>query len=185
MMPQLDDKRKIGIGLTAFGVLFTFLGVLFFFDRGFLAMGNLLFVAGLTLTIGTDATLRFFRKNLQGSAFFLGGIAVVVYGWTMLGMGLELYGFWQLFRGFIPNVLLFFRKIPVLGKILDLPVLKTVRVLGPQSASFISIAQWLEAKIPVCRSLWQHVVGNQYVELSFPAFDTYWCKVVSLWVIPC
>jgi len=92
---------EIGIGLTGFGFVLTFLGVLFFFDKGLLAMGNvcrhmrlptacsqpcavppllsfdrgsaliarlcmqILFVAGVAMTIGAQATLRFFlrRKN--------------------------------------------------------------------------------------------------------------------------
>ena len=68
-------KTEIGVGLTAFGVLFTFLGVAFFFDRGLLAMGNLLFLSGVALTIGPRATLRFFtrRKNMRVSFFFFGG----------------------------------------------------------------------------------------------------------------
>ena len=39
-MYGIDDTRKIGFGLSAAGVLFTVLGVLLFFDRGLLAMGN-------------------------------------------------------------------------------------------------------------------------------------------------
>ncbi len=45
--PPLDPPRhrvvpsaEIGVGLTGLGFLFLMLGVLFFFDRGLLAMGN-------------------------------------------------------------------------------------------------------------------------------------------------
>ena len=54
----LDDRRKIDLGLTGFGVFFMFLGCLFFFDRGFLAMGNLLFLSGVTMIIGPRSTVR-------------------------------------------------------------------------------------------------------------------------------
>eukprot|EP00983_Pelagomonas_calceolata_P089250 1157297-Pelagomonas_calceolata.AAC.7 len=36
----MTDQRKIGLGLTAFGILFTVLGMLMLFDRGLIAMGN-------------------------------------------------------------------------------------------------------------------------------------------------
>ncbi|KAL4537460.1 hypothetical protein Ndes2526B_g04641 [Nannochloris sp. 'desiccata'] len=69
---MLDDKRKIGVGLTALGMLFLFLGMLFFFDRGLLAMGNILFLAGVTMTIGFQSTIKFFMrpKKLQGNRIF-------------------------------------------------------------------------------------------------------------------
>lgn len=38
--PQVRNEAEIGLGLTGFGVLFSFLGIIFFFDKGFLAMGN-------------------------------------------------------------------------------------------------------------------------------------------------
>ncbi|GFR47756.1 hypothetical protein Agub_g9521 [Astrephomene gubernaculifera] len=124
----LNDQRKIGLGLTAFGILFTVLGMLLFFDRGLIAMGNLLFLAGLATTIGFNSTVSFFmkKKNRKGSAFYLGGCAVVVYGWTVIGLVLEAYGFWCLFCEFFPTVLQFLRRVPVLSKVLDLPILKLV-----------------------------------------------------------
>ncbi|KAJ6420626.1 hypothetical protein OIU84_028054 [Salix udensis] len=37
---EMTDRKKIGLGLTGFGIFFSFLGIVFFFDKGFLAMGN-------------------------------------------------------------------------------------------------------------------------------------------------
>jgi hypothetical protein len=34
------SRAEIGIGLTFFGVMFTILGVVFFFDQGLLSLGN-------------------------------------------------------------------------------------------------------------------------------------------------
>lgn len=124
----MDDRRKIGVGLTGVGFLFSFLGVIFFFDKGLLAMGNILFVAGVAMTIGTQATIRFFirPKNYKGSAAFLAGFILVVWGWAIIGSIVELYGFFLLFSGFFPTVLNFLRTIPVLGRLLDAPALKRV-----------------------------------------------------------
>ena len=89
---KLAHETEIGLGLTGFGVFFSFLGILFFFDKGLLAMGNvsyiyfdlfyfvlfsvtfsnallffchsnqILFVSGVSLTIGLKSTLQFFMK---------------------------------------------------------------------------------------------------------------------------
>ena len=65
---------------------------------------------------------------VQGSIFFLSGVGLVVWGWAIVGMIVETYGFWCLFAGFIPTALSFLRRIPVFGRILDLPVFKKVRI---------------------------------------------------------
>lgn len=118
-------NREIGIGLTGFGVLFTFLGVIFFFDKGLLAIGNILFLAGVTLTIGMKGTISFFLKprNYKGSVLSGAGFCLVLFGWAFLGVIVEGYGCFLLFSGFWPTVLVFMSRLPIIGPILQQPFL--------------------------------------------------------------
>ncbi|XP_072309530.1 golgi transport 1Ba isoform X2 [Eucyclogobius newberryi] len=126
-MISLTDSQKIGMGLTGFGVFFLFFGMILFFDKALLAIGNVLFVVGLSFVIGLERTFRFFfqRHKLKASSFFLGGVLIVLIGWPIVGVLLETYGFFLLFRGFFPVVVGFIRRIPVLGVLLNLPFISS------------------------------------------------------------
>ncbi|PHU21184.1 hypothetical protein BC332_06291 [Capsicum chinense] len=41
MAYELDEQNKVGLGLIGFGILFTFLAIILFFDRGLLALANI------------------------------------------------------------------------------------------------------------------------------------------------
>lgn len=115
---DLEDKRElqieaaraapasceIGVGTTGFGIFFILFGMLLYFDSVLLAFGNLLFLTGLSLIIGLRRTFSFFfqRHKFKGTSFFLGGVVIVLLRWPLLGMCLETYGFFSLFRGFFP-----------------------------------------------------------------------------------
>ena len=60
IMIELSDLQKIGLGLVGFGGLFLTFGVFLFLDKVLLALGNVLFLAGLCLLIGVGRTLNFF-----------------------------------------------------------------------------------------------------------------------------
>mmetsp|Transcript_10645 Transcript_10645/g.48911 ORF Transcript_10645/g.48911 Transcript_10645/m.48911 type:complete len:138 (-) Transcript_10645:2209-2622(-) len=122
----MDDLQKIGIGLTSFGLLFTSLGIITFFDSGFLIMGNILFLSGLTLTIGPRRTVKFFIKpqNHVGSSCFLGGLTLVLIGWPVVGIFAECYGFLVLFRSFFPTVVTFLKQLPFFRSVFTVPMVK-------------------------------------------------------------
>ncbi|XP_046373354.1 vesicle transport protein GOT1B-like [Haliotis cracherodii] len=126
-MMQVTDFQKIGVGLAGFGIAFLFLGVMFLFDKGLLAIGNILFLAGLAFVIGLERTARFFfqKHKVKATGFFLGGILVVLLGWPMVGMCVEMYGFFLLFSGFFPVAVNFLRRVPVVGTILNLPGIRS------------------------------------------------------------
>ncbi|XP_048500808.1 vesicle transport protein GOT1-like [Beta vulgaris subsp. vulgaris] len=125
---EMDDRKKIGLGLTGFGFCFTCLGVIFLFDKGLLAMGNILFLSGVALTIGLKSTLGFFTKpqNFKGTVSFGAGFFFVIIGWPIIGMILELYGFIVLFSGFWPTLAVFLQRIPILGWVLQHPIFRSL-----------------------------------------------------------
>lgn len=122
-MIEISDVQKIGVGLTGFGVFFLFLGIVFLFDKGLLAIGNILFLVGLAFVIGLERTFKFFfqQHKLKATGFFIGGMLIVLIGWPLIGMCVESYGFFLLFGGFIPVVINFLRRVPVIGTLLNLP----------------------------------------------------------------
>ena len=119
---------EIGAGLTAFGLLFMVLGVLLFFDGGLLAIGNVLFLSGITLIIGLAKTFTFFMRKhkIRGTVCFLLGIVLVFLKWPVIGICVELFGFIIIFGDFFPIVITFLRQLPILGNILNLPGISTV-----------------------------------------------------------
>lgn len=128
---------EIGVGLSAFGMVLVGLGVILFFDAGLIAIGNILFLSGVSMIIGIQKTLVFFtrRDKMKGSIAFFAGFLLVLIKWTILGILIEAFGFLNLFGDFFPVVVGFLRQLPVIGKLLNLPGIRQVvdRVGGYQN----------------------------------------------------
>ena len=97
-------------------VSFTEISILY---RGFYCSS----FTGLFLVIGVEKSARFFlqAERLKGSLFFFGGVLILLLGWPILGMIIEIYGFVTLFGGFFPMAINFLRCVPVISTILALP----------------------------------------------------------------
>ncbi|KAM3683564.1 hypothetical protein ACJW31_12G157400 [Castanea mollissima] len=122
--------QKIGLGLTGFGIFFSFLGIVFFFDKGLLAIGNVnTFLLRVILTIVLKSTMQFFmkRQNFKGTISFGVGFFLVVIGWPTLGMILEAYGFilYSSGPGFWPIMAVFLQSIPILGWLFQQPYIRS------------------------------------------------------------
>ncbi|KAF8947386.1 Golgi Transport [Haplosporangium gracile] len=119
---------KIGVGLTAFGLFFMLMGVMMFFDGGLLAIGNILFLAGLTMVIGPQKTMFFFARpqKIRGTICFFMGILLIFIKWPIIGILVELFGFINLFGDFFPVIIGFLRRLPVIGNILSAPGISKV-----------------------------------------------------------
>ncbi|GER33227.1 Got1/Sft2-like vescicle transport protein family [Striga asiatica] len=99
---ELNEQKKIGLGLVGFGIFFFFLAIILFFDRGLLALGNIFWLAGVAILLGWRSTWQLFtnRRNYKGSVSFLLGIFFIFVRWPVLGILVEIYGCLVLF-GFL------------------------------------------------------------------------------------
>eukprot|EP01127_Copromyxa_protea_P016425 TRINITY_DN4882_c0_g1_i2.p1 TRINITY_DN4882_c0_g1~~TRINITY_DN4882_c0_g1_i2.p1 ORF type:complete len:118 (-),score=9.44 TRINITY_DN4882_c0_g1_i2:128-481(-) len=98
------------------------------FDQGLMSVGNLGFMAGITMTAGPAKIFTIFKEgNIFGTAsFFFGFFLVLLKGWAWLGMLIELFGFINIFRSFFPLILTCARYVPILGSFLSLPGIDSV-----------------------------------------------------------
>ncbi|KAK3127164.1 hypothetical protein QOZ80_7AG0569240 [Eleusine coracana subsp. coracana] len=81
MTYEISEIKKVGIGLVGFGILFSFLGVILFFDRGFVGSGAYVMFVATQIFCGQ-------LGNLELTAASLGttGVQAFAYG-LLLGMG--------------------------------------------------------------------------------------------------
>jgi hypothetical protein len=116
---MFSDNTKIGTGLLFLGCVFLFLGCMFLFDSAMLALGDILFLTGLTMTIGVSRTIRFFSRpdRMRGIISFGAGIFLVLIRWPIFGMILQFYGMIYLFGQFFPIAAQSMREVPIVGEI--------------------------------------------------------------------
>ncbi|KAI9001945.1 Got1/Sft2-like family-domain-containing protein [Gaertneriomyces semiglobifer] len=111
----LAGPQKFGAALTGAGIFFFVVGVMLFLDKGLMAVGNLLFVSGITFLLTPSRTVAFFsrRDRLSSTACFLSGIVLVLIRWPFVGLVLEVFGVFNLFGPFLPTVLGFMKGLLV------------------------------------------------------------------------
>lgn len=96
---------EFGVAFTFGGFLFFLFGIFTFFDRALLALGNILFLIGVFLIIGSQKTYIFFTRpnKRRGSLFFLVGAFLILLKWTFLGFIIESLGIIGLFGDFLAS----------------------------------------------------------------------------------
>ena len=121
-----SDNTKIGTGMLFLGCVFLILGVVFFFDSAMLALGDILFLTGLTLTIGVSRTIRFFSRpdRMRGIVAFFGGVVLVFLRWPIFGMIGQFYGMIYLFGQFFPIAAQSMKDTPVIGELFRVPAVE-------------------------------------------------------------
>lgn len=116
-----QGDRKIGLSLLASGLSFTLLGVALMFNRTIMRVGNLLFIAGVPMTLGPSRTVAYFvqPEKMRATFCLASGIFLVFMGRPFFGIALEIFGLLNLFGNMFPFLMVFLKQIPLLGPLLQ------------------------------------------------------------------
>ncbi len=115
-MVQQGD-RQIGIVLLASGLVFTMMGITLFFQKALMRLGNLLFIAGVPITIGPGRTAGYFfqPQKARATGCLAVGIFLVFIGMPVVGMILELFGLLNLFGNMFPVFWAVIKQFPIVN----------------------------------------------------------------------
>lgn len=116
-----NGNKKIGFALLGGGVVFTLLGITLFFNKTLMRLGNLLIIAGIPMTIGPGRTSGYFLqpKKARATGCLALGIFLVMIGWPIVGIILEIFGILNLFGNMFPLLKVLLKQVPVVGGIFD------------------------------------------------------------------
>lgn len=116
-----NGDRRIGLSLLGSGTVITMLGISLFFNKALMRLGNLLFIAGVAITMGITRTMSFFLKpEKMRATICLGiGIFLVFIGSPVFGIVLEVFGLLNLFGNMFPMLMAIARTLPGIGPLLS------------------------------------------------------------------
>lgn len=118
-MPDIirNGNKQFGFLLLAGGAFTTMMGMFLMFNKSLLRIGNFLFIAGVPMTIGPSRTMGYFMqpKKVRATATLACGIFLVLIGWPVLGIGMEIFGLLNLFGNMFPVLMMLLRQLPVVG----------------------------------------------------------------------
>ncbi|KAL4282395.1 hypothetical protein GQ457_03G029490 [Hibiscus cannabinus] len=125
---EMNDRKKIGLGLTGFGIFFFVSRNYLLFRQGIACHGKYPVHIRGDFNYWSEVYHAVFHEasKFEGNNFFGVGFFFVVIGWPIIGMVLEAYGFVVLFSGFWPTLAVFLQRIPILGWLFQQPYIRSL-----------------------------------------------------------
>lgn len=115
------SNRKLGMGLVAGGSAITLLGITLMFNKSLIKLGNIMFVSGIPCLLGIARVSKFLTQpsKMRGSATLAAGFFLILIGWPIFGMLVEIFGLLNLFGNMFPLLWSMLKRLPFVSALLS------------------------------------------------------------------